>query len=234
MTQKPVPLQASCLPFYFSKNSPAAISEELLKITEDMQDLAGLRVFDSPFYHTTETLTGTQEKPLPNPPLGGPVPPQDPHNAVSTSDNALENTQGAIGGGGDSSRGSALDQSWSIEPVCPFSPIQHPLHQSLSALEDEVAKFSGLFSPSRPMKNPSLPYEALFDLALPRAASLFVGRRTSEARGRAALERMCQQQEGLEDREEEEGEGMVNASPLEVLDHLVQQGSDTHDKVLKR
>uniref|UniRef100_A0A8C7JIL9 TSC complex subunit 1b n=1 Tax=Oncorhynchus kisutch TaxID=8019 RepID=A0A8C7JIL9_ONCKI len=153
MTQKPVPLQASCLPFYFSKNSPAAISEELLKITEDMWDLAGLRVFDSPFYRTTETLTGTQEKPLPNPPLGGP---------------------------------------------------------------DEVAKFSGLFSPSRPMKNPSLPYEALFDLALPRAASLFVGRRTSEARGRA------------------EGEGMVNASPLEVLDHLVQQGSDTHDKVLKR
>uniref|UniRef100_A0AAZ3PGP6 TSC complex subunit 1b n=1 Tax=Oncorhynchus tshawytscha TaxID=74940 RepID=A0AAZ3PGP6_ONCTS len=171
---------ASCLPFYFSKNSPAVISEELLKITEDMRDLAGLRVFDSPFYRTTETLTGTQEKPL--------------------------------------SRGSALDQSWSIEPVCPFSPIQHPLHQSLSALEDE---------------NPSLPYEALFDLALPRAASLFVGRRTSEARGRAALERMCQQQEGLEDREEE-GEGMVTASPLEVLDHLVQQGSDTHDKVLKR
>uniref|UniRef100_A0A8C8D766 TSC complex subunit 1b n=1 Tax=Oncorhynchus tshawytscha TaxID=74940 RepID=A0A8C8D766_ONCTS len=217
MTQKPVPLQASCLPFYFSKNSPAVISEELLKITEDMRDLAGLRVFDSPFYRTTETLTGTQEKPLPNPPLGGPVLPQDPHNAVSTSDNALENAQG----------------SWSIEPVCPFSPIQHPLHQSLSALEDEVAKFSGLFSPSRPMKNPSLPYEALFDLALPRAASLFVGRRTSEARGRAALERMCQQQEGLEDREEE-GEGMVTASPLEVLDHLVQQGSDTHDKVLKR
>uniref|UniRef100_A0A674AB67 TSC complex subunit 1b n=1 Tax=Salmo trutta TaxID=8032 RepID=A0A674AB67_SALTR len=198
-TPPPSPPIASCLPFYLSKNSPAANSEELLKITEDKRDLAGLRSFDSPFYHTTETLTGTQEKPLPNPPLGGPV-------------------------------GSALDQSWSFEPVCPFSPIQHPLHHSLSALEDEVAKFGGLFSPSRQMKNPSLPYEALFDLALPRAASLFVGRRTSEARGRAALERLCQRQEGLE----EEGEGMVSASPLEVLDHLVQQGSDTHDKVLKR
>uniref|UniRef100_A0A674ACV0 TSC complex subunit 1b n=1 Tax=Salmo trutta TaxID=8032 RepID=A0A674ACV0_SALTR len=166
-TPPPSPPIASCLPFYLSKNSPAANSEELLKITEDKRDLAGLRSFDSPFYHTTETLTGTQEKPLPNPPLGGP---------------------------------------------------------------DEVAKFGGLFSPSRQMKNPSLPYEALFDLALPRAASLFVGRRTSEARGRAALERLCQRQEGLE----EEGEGMVSASPLEVLDHLVQQGSDTHDKVLKR
>uniref|UniRef100_A0A4W5KG77 TSC complex subunit 1b n=1 Tax=Hucho hucho TaxID=62062 RepID=A0A4W5KG77_9TELE len=189
---------------YFSKNSPAAISEELLKITKDKRDLAGVRGFDSPFYRTTETLTGTQEKPLPNLPLGGPMP-----------------------------TGLALDQSWSIEPVCPFSPIQHPLHQSLSALEDEVAKFGGLFSPSHPMKKPSLPYEALFDLALPRAASLFVGRRTSEARGRAALEKLCQRQEGLEDREEE-GKGIVSASPLEVLDHLVQQGSDTHDKVLKR
>uniref|UniRef100_A0A674AAU8 TSC complex subunit 1b n=1 Tax=Salmo trutta TaxID=8032 RepID=A0A674AAU8_SALTR len=196
-------------------NTTSPPQKELLKITEDKRDLAGLRSFDSPFYHTTETLTGTQEKPLPNPPLGGPVPPRDPHIAVPTSDDALENTQGAIGGDGDSSRGSALDQSWSFEPVCPFSPIQHPLHHSLSALEDE---------------NPSLPYEALFDLALPRAASLFVGRRTSEARGRAALERLCQRQEGLE----EEGEGMVSASPLEVLDHLVQQGSDTHDKVLKR
>ncbi|XP_041706904.1 hamartin isoform X1 [Coregonus clupeaformis] len=213
----------------------AAITEELLKITEDKRDLTGLRGFDSPFYRTTETLTGTQEKPLPNPPLGGPMPPREPHNAVSTPGKALENAQGAIGGdgGGDSSRGSALDQSWSFQPVCPFSPIQHPLHQSPSALEDEVAKFSGLFSPSRPVKNPSLPYEALFDLALPRAASLFVGRRTSEARGRVALERLCQRQEGLEDREEE-GEEMVSASPLEVLDRLVQQGSDTHDKVLKR
>uniref|UniRef100_A0A674AGM7 TSC complex subunit 1b n=1 Tax=Salmo trutta TaxID=8032 RepID=A0A674AGM7_SALTR len=179
MTQKPVSLQVSSCPlFYLSKNTLAAITEELLEITEDKRDLAALRGFDSPFYRTTETLTGTQEKPLPNPPLG--------------------------------------EQSWSFQPMCPFSPIEHPLHQSPSAPEYEMAKFGGLFSPSPSIKNPSLPYEALFDLALPRAASLFVGRRTSEALGRA------------------EGEGRVSASPLEVLDRLVQQGSDAHDKVLNR
>ncbi|CAB1318490.1 unnamed protein product, partial [Coregonus sp. 'balchen'] len=215
-----------------TEREEAAITEELLEITEDKRDLAALRGFDSPFYRTTETLTGTQEKPLPNPPMGGPTLPRDPHHAVSTLDKALENAQGA-NGGGDNSRGLALEQSWSFQPMCPFSPIEHPLHQSPSAPEDEVAKFGGLFSPSPSMKNPSLPYEALFDLALPRAASLFVGRRTSEALGRAALERLCQRQEGLEDREEE-GEGMVSASPLEVLDRLVQQGSDAHDKVLNR
>lgn len=233
MTQKPVSLQASSCPlFYLSKNTLAAITEELLEITEDKRDLAALRGFDSPFYRTTETLTGTQEKPLPNPPLGGLMLPRDPHHAVSTPDKALENAQGA-NGGGDNSRGSALEHSWSFQPMCPFSPIEHPLHQSPSAPEYEMAKFGGLFSPSPSIKNPSLPYEALFDLALPRAASLFVGRRTSEALGRAALERLCQRQEGLEDREEE-GEGRVSASPLEVLDRLVQQGSDAHDKVLNR
>uniref|UniRef100_A0A8C7SK71 TSC complex subunit 1b n=1 Tax=Oncorhynchus mykiss TaxID=8022 RepID=A0A8C7SK71_ONCMY len=177
MTQKPVSLQASLCPlFYLSKNTPAAITEELLEITEDKRDLAALRGFDSPFYRTTETLTGTQEKALPNHPLGGLMLPRDPHHAM--------------------------------------------------------AKFGGLFSPSPSIKNHSLPYEVLFDLALPRAASLFVGRRTSEALGRAALERLCQRQEGLEDREE--GQGRVSASPLEVLDRLVQQGSDAHDKVLNR
>lgn len=45
------------------------------------------------------------------------------------------------------------------------------------------------------------------------------------------MERLSQWEEGLEDGEEE---GVVSASPLEVLDRLVQQGSDAHDKVLKR
>uniref|UniRef100_A0A667YYH1 TSC complex subunit 1b n=1 Tax=Myripristis murdjan TaxID=586833 RepID=A0A667YYH1_9TELE len=100
-----------------------------------------------------------------------------------------------------------------------FTPIDHHLHRSPSAPDDEGGKF-GLFSPSPCSKTPaSLPYETFFDLALPRAASLFVGKKTLE------------REEGLEDGEEE---GVVSASPLEVLDRLVQQGSDAHDKVLKR
>lgn len=89
-----------------------------------------------------------------------------------------------------------------------------------------------MFSPSPCSKTPApVPYESFFDLALPRAASLFVGQKTSEAVHKAAMERLSQWEEGLEDGEEE---GVVSASPLEVLDRLVQQGSDAHDKVLKR
>ncbi|KAM3873924.1 TSC complex subunit 1b [Diretmus argenteus] len=216
----------------------AAITEELLKITEDKQDLAGLRGFDSPFYHTTETLTGyqTQEKTLSNMQPNAAI--RDTHNVVSTPDKA-ENTastsgvgSGGGGGGAGDSRGSALglEQSWSFQSV--FTPIDHHLHRSPSAPDEEVTKF-GLFSPSPRSKTPASlpPYETFFDLALPRAASLFVGKKTSEAVHRAAMESLTQREEGLEDGEEE---GVMSASPLEVLDRLVQQGSDTHDKVLKR
>lgn len=76
-----------------------------------------------------------------------------------------------------------------------------------------------------------MPYESFFDLALPRASSFLMGQKTAEAVNKATMERLLQREEGLEDGEEE---GLVSASPLEVLDRLVQQGSDKHDKVLKR
>uniref|UniRef100_A0A673CJF8 Hamartin-like n=1 Tax=Sphaeramia orbicularis TaxID=375764 RepID=A0A673CJF8_9TELE len=184
----------------------AAITEELLKITEENQELPGLRGFDSPFYHTTETLTGCQapEKTLPNIQPGG--------------------SGGAGGGAGGAAPG--LEQTWS------FTPIDHHLHRSPSAPDDDVGKY-GMFSPSPCSKTPPapIPYESFFDLALPRAASLFVGKKTTEAVHKAAMERLLQREEGLEDGEEE---GLMSASPLEVLDRLVQQGSDAHDKVLKR
>uniref|UniRef100_A0A8C4EUS3 TSC complex subunit 1b n=1 Tax=Dicentrarchus labrax TaxID=13489 RepID=A0A8C4EUS3_DICLA len=161
-----------------------AITEELLKITEDKQELSGLRGFDSPFYHTTETLTGCQAQ-----------------------DKTLSDAQSSALG---------LEQSWSFQSG--FTPIDHHLHRSPSAPDDELGKF-GMFSPSPCSKTPApVPYESFFDLALPRAASLFVGQKTSEAVHKA----------------DGEEEGVVSASPLEVLDRLVQQGSDTHDKVLKR
>lgn len=81
-------------------------------------------------------------------------------------------------------------------------------------------------SPSPGTAPSSLPYEALFDLALPRAASLFMSRRSSEALERVAMQGMV----GVAD----EIHGVASASPLEVLDRLVQQGSDAHDRVLKR
>lgn len=215
----------------------AAITEELLKITEDKQEPSGLRGFDSPFYRTTETLTGgqAQDKTLSNTQPGGLV--RDTHRVVSTPDKGetTASTSGVGsergGGGAGDSRSSALglEQSWSFQSG--FTPIDHHLHRSPSAPDDEVGKF-GMFSPSPCSKTPApVPYESFFDLALPRAASLFVGQKTSEAVHKATMERLSQQEEGLEDGEEE---GVVSASPLEVLDRLVQQGSDAHDRVLKR
>ncbi|KAL0965537.1 hypothetical protein UPYG_G00282580 [Umbra pygmaea] len=197
----------------------AEITEELLTLTEDKQQLRG---FDSPFYRTTETLTGTQDKPIVSTSVGGSTLPLEPYRTVSTPDMALEKAR-ECDECKDGDRGSILEQAWTFQPVCPFSPIRHPLYQCPSAPEDEVSKISDLFSPSPSTNNPPQPYEALFDLALPRAASLFVGRRTSEALGRVP-----HPDDG------EESRGRVSASPLEVLDRLVQQGSDAHDRVLKR
>uniref|UniRef100_A0A8C3A7D2 TSC complex subunit 1b n=1 Tax=Cyclopterus lumpus TaxID=8103 RepID=A0A8C3A7D2_CYCLU len=137
----------------------AAITEELLKI-EETQELSGLRGFDSPFYLTTETLTGcqAQDETFSDTQSGGPG--RDTRHVASTPDKG--------------------------ETTARFTPIEHHLHWSPSAPGDDiVAKFGMLL----------------------------------------------QREEGLEDGEEE---GVATASPLEVLDRLVQQGSDTHDKVLKR
>lgn len=220
----------------------AAITEELLKITEDKRELSGLRGFDSPFCHTTETLTGCQAQDKSHTTIqpGGPT--RDSHHAVSTPDKSetAANTSSVggdgVGGGGGGGLGGetrssapALEHSWSFHSG--FTPIDHHLHHSPSAPDEDSGKF-GMFSPSLCSKTPApVPYESLFYLALPRAASLFLGQKTSEAVHKAAMERLSQLEEGLEDGEEE---GVVSASPLEVLDRLVQQGSDAHDKVLKR
>ncbi|KAI7795853.1 TSC complex subunit 1b [Triplophysa rosa] len=203
----------------------AAITEELQKLTEEKRDVAALRGFDSPFFSTTETLTGAQEKPLHYSVLGGSI--RDPHNAISTPDKSETGDRSRV------SRGTSQEHPWSFQPV--FTPIDHPthshLHRSPSALDDEALKF-GLCSPS-PCKPLPLPYEALFDMALPRTASLFIGRKTSEIVQRVSVER-CQRNDVGKHGEEEGVEGVVSASPLEVLDRLVQQGADAHDKVLKR
>ncbi|CAL8317848.1 unnamed protein product [Lota lota] len=225
----------------------AAISEELLKLTEETRDPSGLRGFDSPFHHTTETLTGYRP-PDKTPPLshtqsgGHSSTASDPlRMGVSSPDKAEATacTSGHGGGGGGGAGGGdrSLEQSWSF-PSC-FTPIDHHLRRSPSAPAEGDgggggggggggSKISGLFSPSRRRGTTpagSASYEPLFDLALPRAASFFVGRR-----------RRPQLEEGFEDgeEEEEEEEEAVAASPLEVLDRLVQQGSDAHDKVLRR
>ncbi|MFT7813699.1 hamartin isoform X4 [Arapaima gigas] len=187
-----------------------AITEELQKLTEDQQDLSALCGFHSPFCHTTEMLTGKQETVLPSLTTGLS---SEPHQVMSTPDKALVPVLGSSTG--------TLDQQV-------FTPIGHTLARHIphspSVPEEEVAGLAkhGFFPPS-PCKEAAPAYDGLFGLALPRAASLFVAKKTSEARQMIGTEM-----------EVKESERMATPSPLEVLDRLIQQGSDAHDKVLRR
>lgn len=107
-----------------------------------------------------------------------------------------------------SAKGGEL-QPWSFWPT--FTPIEYGKSSNCS-LSD--------------LMKGSMPYEPLFDLALPKVASLFLERKTTEAIRRA--------EEESEHREELEGEDLSATSPLEVLDRVIQQGHDTHEKMLKR
>ncbi|XP_060763390.1 TSC complex subunit 1a isoform X2 [Neoarius graeffei] len=120
-----------------------------------------------------------------------------PHNLVSTPDRVVNHTKGA-------------DQqpSWSLWPC--WTPMENSSLSPSAAESTSVELFKGSFS-----------YEHLFDLALPKLASLFVERRTVESQQKAG-------------REEVEVGDLPATSPLEVLDRLIQQGHDLHEKVLKR
>ncbi|XP_072559846.1 TSC complex subunit 1a isoform X1 [Paramormyrops kingsleyae] len=183
-----------------------AITEELQKITAEQCEPPVLRGVDSPFYRTTEMLTGIREKPQ-VPVLPGL--PAELRHAASTPDRPDGPPQP-----------SERHVPWSFTPIDRSLPGHTP-HSPLVPDEEAV----GLLSPS-PCRGGAVPaYESLFDLALPRAALVYVAKRTSEAQRVAG---------GEVEPEEKEGEGVAATSPLEVLDRLIQQGSDAHDKVLRR
>ncbi|CAJ1069561.1 TSC complex subunit 1a [Xyrichtys novacula] len=73
-------------------------------------------------------------------------------------------------------------------------------------------------------------YEALFELALPRAATLFIEQKTKEVLERAAGEQEKKEENKGEDKEEEQ----TSISPLEVLDQLIIQGHDAHEHISRR
>ncbi|TSV94908.1 Hamartin [Bagarius yarrelli] len=117
-----------------------------------------------------------------------------PHNLASTPDRVVNATKSA-----------EQQASWVTWPC--FTPIENSL--SPSAVEDaSLELFKGSF-----------PYEHLFDLALPKLASLYVEKKTAECQYKG-----CKEEVG----------DLTATSPLEVLDRLIQQGHDLHEKVLKR
>lgn len=107
-------------------------------------------------------------------------------------------------------KGGDQQPLWSLWP--PFTPIENGKGLSKCSLSDLT-------------KEP-MPYEPLFDLALPKVAYLFLEMKTTEALRRVEGERELHR--------EMEGEDLSATSPLEVLDRVIQQGHDTHDKLLKR
>ncbi|XP_056601567.1 TSC complex subunit 1a isoform X2 [Triplophysa dalaica] len=125
--------------------------------------------------------------------------PSNEPNLVSTPDRGEATTKG-----GDQ------QPPWSLWP--PFTPIDNGKGPSKCSLSDL-------------MKEP-MPYEPLFDLALPKVAYLFLETKTTEALRKVEGERELHR--------EMEGEDLSATSPLEVLDRVIQQGHETHDKLLKR
>ncbi|XP_060697593.1 TSC complex subunit 1b isoform X2 [Hemiscyllium ocellatum] len=207
------------------ENEEAAIADELSEITPmDLQSLVTRGGFDSPFQHRTETLTGPQMK-------------REQEFYSSASEQGLcPEPQQALPSTCKASDHHRREQ-------CPikqgFMPIEKPSENcSGSPVKQEMLKAGStsldVFTPSpllkvQALRHPSLgsghplPYEHLFDLALPKTASLFIKQKTSELQKVAA-----------EHSEDPVLQSSAPISPLDVLDKLIQHGGDAHVKELSR
>ncbi|XP_064420434.1 hamartin [Latimeria chalumnae] len=203
----------------------AAISEELSEITVAERESPHFRGgFDSPFYRTTENLTGCQRK-LPLSCSG-----QGRH---LSSENPAISAPGKPGQ--DIPTGTPRQDQCSLKQQM-FTPIEMPAESSYGSSvgnqDGHGASAYSVLTPSpykaKALKNSSfssgkpLPYEYFFDLALPKTASLFVSQKTAELLKKA------------QGHPEEKKELCSSTSPLEVLDRLIQQGEDAHVKELNR
>ncbi|XP_041854949.1 TSC complex subunit 1a isoform X2 [Melanotaenia boesemani] len=70
--------------------------------------------------------------------------------------------------------------------------------------------------------NPAPLYESLFELTLPRAATMFVGKKTLEAMQRAA---------GEQQKDEDGEEDHTSISPLQALDQMIIHGHEAHKRL---
>uniref|UniRef100_A0ACB8F060 Hamartin n=1 Tax=Sphaerodactylus townsendi TaxID=933632 RepID=A0ACB8F060_9SAUR len=192
-----------------------AISKEISEITTaDAEPVVPRGGFDSPFYHFNESLSGSQKK----------------------SQSAASNAQGQIPNSDPVT--PCLDQS-GIEnaremPRQAFTPIDRPCRDSedhpAGHRESQASAETSIFTPS-PYKIPDHRraglgneqpprYEHLFEMALPKTAFLFVSKKTEELLRKA--------------KGGQEEDGASSASPMEVLDRLIQHGADAHSKELNK
>ncbi|KAM6944501.1 TSC complex subunit 1a isoform 2-T2 [Lycodopsis pacificus] len=142
------------------------------------------------------------------------VRPQQPSSSSSSSSQPLLLTS-------TPRHGSALPSS-----PCSLSLCFTPPHPSSSSFTTQTSE--GGSAPSG--QSPAPPYELLFELAVPRAAMLFIGRITQEALERATRE----QEKGRGGEGEDRNEEQTSISPLEVLDQLIVHGHDAHEHLSRR
>nr|XP_030694311.1 hamartin isoform X3 [Globicephala melas] len=187
----------------------AAISKELSEITTaDAEPLAPRGGFDSPFYR--DSLPGC---------------PRKTHSAVSSAQGTGANPEPL---------NSALDRLGPDTPKQAFTPIDLPCggaeESPAGDRERQASLESSILTPS-PFKIPPQrgvgfgggqppPYDHLFEVALPKTARHFVSKKT---------EGLLKKAKG-----NTEEDFMPSASPMEVLDRLIQQGADAHSKELNR
>ncbi|KAM9721422.1 hamartin isoform 2-T5 [Dama dama] len=187
----------------------AAISKELSEITTaDAEPLVPRGGFDSPFYR--DSLPGCPRKTL----------------------SASSSTQGTSAN--PEPLNSSLDKPGPDTPKQAFTPIDLPCggtgESPAGNRERQASLEASILTPS-PCKIPPQrgvgfgsgqppPYDHLFEVALPKTAHHFVSKKTEELLKKA--------KGGTEE------DVPPSASPVEVLDRLVQQGADVHSKELSR
>ncbi|XP_062308026.1 hamartin-like isoform X1 [Osmerus eperlanus] len=174
-----------------------SITEEILKLTASQTGPDG-SFYSSSEYHSLSSLQASDQSLN----KGSPAPAPD----------GLEG----------SSVLASQPLAWCLPPG--FTPIaSHVRGGRLEQVEGAGRPGRGHLS-STPPGDAAPPYEALFGLALPRAACLFLSRKAWEVSRREA---------GGEGGGEGEEEGTA-WSPLEALDRLIQQGNDAHSQLMKR
>eukprot|EP00062_Callorhinchus_milii_P017218 gi/632969336/ref/XP_007901032.1/ PREDICTED: hamartin isoform X1 [Callorhinchus milii] len=206
------------------ESEEAAITKELSEITPlDHHLLVTHGGFDSPFQRTTETLTGPQLKHE-----------QDLYSVAIDQGPCSEQRQVCA----TASKPAEAPRQEPCSARRGFMPIEKPGANCYGSpvKREEVVKEGPRslvpFTPDplfRVQAHPALgsgqplPYEHLFELALPRTASLYISHKTSE------LQKKATRLSGSS------SPAPVSAiSPLEVLDKLIQCGADAHVKELNR
>ncbi|XP_035752437.1 hamartin isoform X4 [Egretta garzetta] len=196
-----------------SDKSLDAISKEISEITTDAEHMVPRGGFDSPFYRTNESLSSSQKKThsvvssvqghsQTSEPLTSSLDKPGPESARETPKQTFTPIDKPCGGSGESPAGNREGTSGETSILTP-SPCKVP------------AQRRAVFGSGQPPL-----YEHLFEVALPKTAYLFVGKKTEE---------LLKKAKGTQD-----DDCMSSTSPVEVLDRLIQQGADAHTKELNK